>query len=339
MWSKSDRITKDRYGHVGAILALSSCKGTKFFFNSQYCYSNLPLSNFYYLRFEDFTYFCTMTSVFKILALCSLSLLSASFASFPTFAGNPTTTVSEHFDSDTLLVIDQSVKKISPRQYAERSRLREVRFLPGSKCTAIGDYAFLGCDSLKRINLPESLQSLGEGAFRDCKSLEYIVIPVKIKKIPAQLFRGCSALESVSLPPAVADIKQFAFIYCDSLKEINFPARLTHIGNNAFSRCISLEKVILPDAITEIESYAFNDCFSLREARLPANPSLLGELIFSGCSKLTELIEPSATPPKFDCESFIFDPLDSEAYGRCKLITPRNAELYRVAPGWKLFFE
>lgn len=240
---------------------------------------------------------------------------------------------------DSVLYISAELKTIPPFAFADRKDIREIRFESESKCTEIGEYAFLGCSSLRVINLPECLRTLDTGVFRECSSLSEIALPAGITVIPGQCFSWCTALETVHTEGQIKDIKQFAFIYCESLSDFNFGDRLTHIGNNAFSRCESLTGISLPSSVIELESYAFSDCFSLKKAVLPANSEMLGELIFSGCQNLTEIVEDSPEPPAFDCNSFIFEPDDAAAYKRCKLIIPRSSEkAYRSSPGWELFF-
>lgn len=215
---------------------------------------------------------------------------------------------------DSEVVIPAYVTEIPDFAFADCASLRSVSFAEGSACTAIGEYAFYCCRALADITLPPSLREIRQGAFRECESLG-----------------------AVSLPDGFEDIKSFAFIYCTNLREINFPQSMTHIGLNAFSRCSSLVSAIIPDGVTEIESYAFADCTALSTARLPGNDALLGELIFNCCTSLTRLEAPSAVPPPFDCASFIFDPADSAAYSRCRLVTPDH-DAYRTARGWNLFY-
>ena len=94
----------------------------------------------------------------------------------------------------------------------------------------------------------------------------------------------------------------------------------------------------MPSSVTELESYAFSDCDRLLRLTLPANGSLLGELMLSGCGNVEEIYEPSRIVPKFDCESFIFEPDEGERYATVTLrVAPGMARLYRKAPGWCLF--
>lgn len=200
-------------------------------------------------------------------------------------------------------------------EFMDRVDLEEVVIGEGCGVTVIPDYAFLGCTSLRKVTLPEGL-----------------------KKIGFQAFSECSALEEINFPTSLEDIGSNAFAYCTSLDNVQFPVKLKHIGHNAFSFCDSLKEAILPDSLEEIESYAFSDCGSLKKVRLPANDRLLGELMMNCCPNLREIIAPSVKVPKFDCDSFIFDPEDTEAYSRCVLIVPeKSTKKYTNSRSWQLF--
>ena len=210
------------------------------------------------------------------------------------------------------LIIDSTIRE---GQYIDRIDIEEIEIADGCGITEIPDYAFLGCSSLRRVKLPEGLLKIGFQAFSECERLE-----------------------EINFPATLEDIGSNSFTYCSKLDNLVFPARLKHIGHNAFSFCSSLSEVLLPDSLTEIESYAFSDCDSLRKVRLPANDRLLGELMMNCCPSLVEIVAPSDIPPKFDCESFIFDPEDVEAYERCLLKVPvHSLDKYNVSKPWQMF--
>lgn len=210
------------------------------------------------------------------------------------------------------IVISSPIKE---GEYIDRTDIEEVVINDGCGITEIPDYAFLGCGSLRRVTLPEGLTKIGFQAFSECESLEEINFPVSLK-----------------------DIGSNSFTYCGKLDNLKFPKGLKHIGHNAFSFCSSLKEAILPDSLEEIESYAFSDCDSLKKVRLPANDRLLGELMMNCCPELVEIIAPSKIAPKFDCESFIFDPDDIAAYERCTLYVPENVkDNYIVSKSWQMF--
>ena len=60
--------------------------------------------------------------------------------------------------------------------------------------TAIGNYAFDGCASLKSINIQDSVTSIGKFAFYDCENLESISIPDNVKFIDESAFWYCDNL-------------------------------------------------------------------------------------------------------------------------------------------------
>ena len=210
------------------------------------------------------------------------------------------------------IVITDPIKE---GQYVDRTDIKEVEISDGCGITDVPDYAFLGCTGLRKVILPSGL-----------------------KKIGFQAFSECSSLEEINFPSTLEDIGSNSFTYCESLDGLSFPGSLKHIGHNAFSFCRTLKEAILPDSLEEIESYAFSDCDELRKVRLPDNDRLLGELMMNCCPKLDEIVAPSEKAPKFDCESFIFDPEDAEAYERCVLKVPENGrESYIVSKSWQMF--
>lgn len=54
--------------------------------------------------------------------------------------------------------------------------------------------AFMNCDSLKRITIPEGVEEIGESAFQGCSKLEKVIIPKSVKRIGADAFKGCKKL-------------------------------------------------------------------------------------------------------------------------------------------------
>jgi len=204
---------------------------------------------------------------------------------------------------------------ITEKHYMDRKDIDEVVFESGCGITEIPDYAFLGCENLKKVTLPDGL-----------------------KKIGFQAFSECCSLETINFPESLEDIGSNSFAYCTLLDNIDFPIGLKHIGHNAFSFCSSIKEVTLHGNMKELESYAFSDCKSLKKVILPSNDNMLGELIFNCCPSLTTIIESSVNVPVFDCDSYIFDPDDKEAYQRCTLFVPKESvNAYRTSSSWSLF--
>ena len=225
--------------------------------------------------------------------------------------------VSDFSRLDTLareVVIARDVRKIPESAFAGCRRLKRVRFEDGSRCVAVGDYAFYCCASLEVFAAPRSLREIGRYAFAWCVSLR-----------------------EVSLGN-VRRLGPLAFAYCSSIGKIDLPRTLERIGNNAFSNCSSLQEVVIPDSVKELESYAFSGCESLKEIDLPGSCAVLGELLVSGCTSLGWIRVHSPVPPGFECESFLFDPDEKERYEQCRLVvSPDLSGAYGNARGWSLF--
>lgn len=100
----------------------------------------------------------------------------------------------------------------------------------GYPVTSIGDYAFFRCESLKSINIPDSVVTIGEGAFYRCSSLISINLPNGITSIKEVTFYSCSSLTNIIIPDSVTSIGESAFEYCSNLKSITIPESVTYIG-------------------------------------------------------------------------------------------------------------
>ena len=193
---------------------------------------------------------------------------------------------------------------------------------------AIGDRAFIGCDSLTTVTLPEGLTSIGDSAFSNCSSLTSVTLPDSLTSIGDSAFSFCSSLTTVTLPEGLTSIGANPFHSCDSLEKIDVspdhpvfaqidgvlyekatktlicypagkegdsfdvPDGILAIGDRAFSGCDSLTSVTLPDSLTSIGDGAFYRCSFLTTATLPEGLTSIGENAFSYCETLTTITLP-----------------------------------------------
>ncbi|MBQ7714735.1 MAG: leucine-rich repeat protein [Clostridia bacterium] len=107
----------------------------------------------------------------------------------------------------------------------------------------IGDSAFLACENVTKIDLPDSVTAIGNKAFYGCYSLSEINIPEGVVEIGKETFFCCIGLESITLPETIRKIGESAFYYCTSLKTIYLPLSLLTIDRIAFYDCSSLKDV------------------------------------------------------------------------------------------------
>lgn len=83
----------------------------------------------------------------------------------------------------------------------------------------IKDNAFSGCESLKEIIIPSSVEYVGYMAFLFCINLQRVHWNASASSIPFGCFQGCSSLEEVVLSESVTDIGGMAF-YGTSLRSV-----------------------------------------------------------------------------------------------------------------------
>lgn len=129
-----------------------------------------------------------------------------------------------------------------------------------SGVTTIGSYAFLSCNKLRDISLPNTLEIIYGFAFYGCSSLESIVIPGSVYGLGNWIFNGCSKLKTVSLSPNCRYVTSYMFTGCSALRSISLPESVQFVETAAFSSCTSLSYIICHNPVPpQIESGSFNN--------------------------------------------------------------------------------
>lgn len=90
----------------------------------------------------------------------------------------------------------------------------------GSPVTCIGNNAFMGCDQLKRVRIPDSVHTIGNNAFKDCVNLKEIELSYSLEKIGAFAFSECGKLENVIMSNKVKRIEINSFKGCRKFSKV-----------------------------------------------------------------------------------------------------------------------
>lgn len=141
--------------------------------------------------------------------------------------------------------------------------------------TELPDRIFDGCTLLEKVNFP-TVTAVGDSAFINCESLESIEFKSGLLSIGNRAFEGCTSLSSVTLPDTVTTIGDTCFYEC-AFDSIN-TAGVEHIGRSAFYKCANITELNLPNVVS-IGVYAFRYCNKLAELtigdkleEMPARP-------------------------------------------------------------------
>ena len=85
----------------------------------------------------------------------------------------------------------------------------------------IGDSAFLGCNKITNISIPETVETIGESAFKDCANIEGAI--VNAKTIKRLVFYNCSKLNNVTFGKNIQSLSgDCIFLNTNLLTNLNY---------------------------------------------------------------------------------------------------------------------
>jgi len=178
---------------------------------------------------------------------------------------------------------------------------------------------FSQCNSLKDVNIPDSVVLIDSGAFSYCGSLRSITIPSSVTSIADWAFSGAGLFEivnksSLDIQPGsygaehirqvirdeseskISTNEQGFSFYDDGSEKLllNYrgdettvviPSGMTSIEHYCFFNN-PMQEVVIPNTVSSIGDYAFERT-NLASVIIPENVSSLGDCIFNACYNLT----------------------------------------------------
>jgi hypothetical protein len=142
--------------------------------------------------------------------------------------------------------------------------------------TILADSFFQGCASLKKIELPLSIEIIENWVFAECTSLEYVDLPASLVSIGSKAFEECG-IKSLIIPDSVTDCNKLQLSTCKQLESLTLPNNMTEIKNSllqsdsVFPGGSNLKSINFPKSLTKIEYEAFYMLSSLGEIIIPEN--------------------------------------------------------------------
>ncbi len=194
-------------------------------------------------------------------------------------------------------VISQKKAVITSCDRSYTGALTIPQTLGGYPVYKINDSAFLACEGITEITIPDSVEEIKGRAFYECINLEKITIDANNTNFVAvdgvlytadktkiifcpKTFKG-----TFTVPEGVTNIGEYAFNNCTSLSDIIFPTTIKYFGDRAFENCTALGTLVIPNVSTTIYGYTFNHCTNLKEVIIEGSTSF-GECAFADCTSL-----------------------------------------------------
>lgn len=226
--------------------------------------------------------------------------------------------------------------------------------------TSIRDYLFYEANSIKTLEIPNSVKSIGYRACQNCRNttlsfeknstlstigneafesvgrnvteFKKLVIPDSVTVIGGSAFRGCATLESITLSNSLTKFGQYSFAYCSALKRIEIPSSVVTLNAYMFYKSNALEEIVFPDdcVITSFPTDCFYSIEGITSFTVPASVTTINARVWQNCKALKTLIMKRAAPPYL---------ANSSAFQGCdaleEIIVPRGCgDAYKSATNW-----
>ncbi len=180
------------------------------------------------------------------------------------------------YDSGYLMrsaTAEQQYNTISRCQIINEKVIEVPEIVDGYEVQKIGDYCFLGNQTVETIILPESVKEIGYYAFANCPNLKTVI---------------ASGVEYCD---------KYVFYLCDNLVNVEMP-NVTVANTGMFKNCTNLETAKL-GTLTEIDNHAFYGCENLKLVKTTADDISFAVNTFKDCNNLTV-----CTPANSSMETF-----------------------------------
>lgn len=161
---------------------------------------------------------------------------------------------------------------------------------------AIGNGAFLNCDTIKSMTIPDSVVRIEGLAFSKCYALEKVTLGQGIREIDFSPFAFCDKMTYNEYQSGyyvgTEENPYFAFVSTasKSLETLTIHPNTVVVCGSAIENCYTLCEVKIPEGVISLGGFVFQHCSSLEKVHIPKSLESIGLLAFKKCDSLVEFV-------------------------------------------------
>ena len=220
--------------------------------------------------------------------ILSALMLTSAFSALPVSAATVESDTSAVSANDTFVtsgdyeysLLDDGTVEIS-KYVGNDSDVTIPDEIDGKKVTSIGENAFVNCNSLISILIPNTVTTIGASAFYNCINLEKILISDSVTNIGVYAFTNTAWYNNQ--PDGMIIVGKVLYEYKGNMPEnteLIIPKGIVSITAQAFFNRSNLVSIVIPDGVTSIGSNAFDFCSNLKNISIPESIISIGSLTF-----------------------------------------------------------
>lgn len=146
------------------------------------------------------------------------------------------------------------------------------------------------------VTVPDGTKIIGERAFAGNSTVKKVILPDTVTQLKNQAISWCNELEEIVLSKNLSSIGKACFEFCPKLTRIDLgKTKIKILKKSCFTRCTSLPSLTLPQTLKKIEEYCFNAGPELDILTIPASVESIEGCALNG-AKIKQIILEGTEP-------------------------------------------
>lgn len=126
--------------------------------------------------------------------------------------------------------------------------------IDGVNVVEIDDKAFVNCDNVTAVRIPDGVQKIGDHVFENCTGLQIFISGKSVKSIGEYAFNSCRSLMTVELNEGLEELETLCF-GGSGLKELEVPSTVNKVVAAFRGKSSEDPFVIIGEAGSYIDTY------------------------------------------------------------------------------------